>query len=93
MTVFQTCVKAPLKDDNLTLCQSVCGALWSCSKDIREQDVSCVSESIAITSHLVDSQKETLVIPLLGIVEECASLVCRSKGTGTEKEAREKEGE
>ena len=75
MTVFQRCVKETVQEDKLTLCQSVCYCLWSCSNSIRQQDVSCVSELLPVISKLVDSQNESLVIPLLGLVEECASTV------------------
>lgn len=75
MSVFKACVKQTLQEDNLRLFRSVCSALWSCCLSTREKDAKIISESLNVISRLVETQGEKIVEPLLGIVEECASVV------------------
>ncbi|XP_028402892.1 armadillo repeat-containing protein 4-like isoform X2 [Dendronephthya gigantea] len=76
MSVFKVCVPKfnLVQDDRLELFRSVCNALWSCCLSIRDKDVKIISESLNVFSRLVETQDEELVVPLLGIVEECASV-------------------
>ena len=75
MSVFKACIKKTLQGDNLKLFRSVCSALWSCCLSTREKDAKIISESLDVISRLVGTQCEEIVVLLLGIVEECASVV------------------
>ena len=76
MSVFKTCARQTLREDNhLRLFRSVCSALWSCCLSTREKDTKIISESLGAISRLVETDGEEIVVPLLGIVEECAEVV------------------
>ncbi len=79
MSVFRACVKQVLRGENLELFRSVCNALWSCCFSARDKDVKIISESLDVISRMVETLDEELVFPLLGTVEECASVVSVTK--------------
>jgi hypothetical protein len=76
MSVFKACVKKALQGENLELFRSVCDAVWSCCLSARDKDIKIISESLDVISRMVETLDEELVVPLLGIIEECASVVC-----------------
>ena len=77
MNVFQSCLVEKLNEVNLSLCQSVCYALWSCSQGIQQENVTIISSLLPLIAGLVSSQRDVLVIPLLGIIEGYASMVSK----------------
>ncbi|CAB3976879.1 Armadillo repeat-containing 4 [Paramuricea clavata] len=74
MSVFKACVKKALQGENLELFRSVCDALWSCCLSARDKDIKIISESLDVISRMMETLDEELVVPLLGIIEECASV-------------------
>ena len=75
MSIFKDCVKRPLQGSNIELFRSVCNALWSCCLSVRSKDVRIISESLHDIYRMVEILNEELAYPLLGIVEQCASMV------------------
>ena len=75
MSVFKTRAQQTLREGNRRLFRSVCSALWSCCLSTREKDAEIISESLGAISRLVETHGEEIAVPLLGIVEECASVV------------------
>lgn len=75
MSAFEACIKHALLDQNLDLFRSLSNALWTCCMSPKEKDVKLISESVDILFRLVETLDEELVVPLLGIIEECSSVV------------------
>ena len=75
MSVFKAYSKQALRGEDMQIFYSVCNALWSCCLSAREKDVKIISESLDVISRLVEMLDEDMVVPLLGIVEECAGSV------------------
>jgi hypothetical protein len=75
MSVFKACTKQAICGEDMEIFNSVCNALWSCCLSARDKDVRSISESLHVMSCILETLDDELAVPLLGIVEECASVV------------------
>lgn len=64
-------LKAKRDDDNVARCGAM--ALWSCSKSLKNKEAIRNSGAVPLLAKLLESNNESLLIPVVGILQECAS--------------------
>lgn len=65
------------KDVEVARCGAL--ALWSCSKSTKNKEAICRAGGIPLLGRLLKSPRENMLIPVVGILQECASEVSAHK--------------
>ena len=65
----------PREVNDFQLLRNACSALWSCSKCPKNIQVIRAAGAVPILSTLLVDGKDDVVLPVMGIIQECASEV------------------
>lgn len=65
----------PREVNDFQLLRNACSALWSCSKCPKNIQVIRAAGAVPILSALLVDGKDDVVLPVMGIIQECASEV------------------